>query len=66
MDERFPATRTVHVILPATHRPLCGYEEEHPTSEGASPVACPECTALLRSGLVARRPRIRGDVDPRG
>lgn len=60
MDERFPATRTVHVVLPATHRPLCGYEEERPTSpEGASTVACPECTALLRSGLVPRRPRIQ-------
>lgn len=55
MGERAPATRTVHVVLPATHRPLCGYEEERATSpEGASTVACPECTALLRSGLVAR------------
>jgi hypothetical protein len=46
----------VHAILPATHRPLCGYEEERPaSSEGASAVACPECMALLRSGLVGRR-----------
>jgi hypothetical protein len=51
-----PTTRTVHAILPATHRPLCGYEEERPaSSEGASAVACPECMALLRSGLVGRR-----------
>jgi hypothetical protein len=50
------ATRTVHVIIPATHRPLCGYEEERPTSpERASTVACPECMALLRSGLLGRR-----------
>ena len=40
MDEHFPAPRTVHVVLPATHRPLCGYEEERPTPEGASAVAC--------------------------
>lgn len=59
MDERFPATRTVHVVLPATHRSLCGYEEEHGTLEGASAVACPECAALLRSGLVSRRPRLQ-------
>ena len=59
MDERFTA-RTVHVVLPATHRPLCGYEEEdRPAPEGASAVACPECTALLRSGLVARRSLIQ-------
>jgi hypothetical protein len=51
-----PAPRTVHAILPATHRPLCGYEEEGPaSSEGASAVACPECMALLRSGLLGRR-----------
>ena len=62
MDERLPATRTVHVILPATHRPLCGYEEERPMSGGAAAVACPECTALLRSGLVARRSRIRRET----
>jgi hypothetical protein len=60
MEERFPATRTVHAILPATRRPLCGYEEERPTSsEGATTVACPECTALLRSGLVPRLPRVQ-------
>ena len=59
MDERIPAARTVHVVLPATHRPLCGYEEERPTAEGASAVACPECTSLLRSGLVARPLRIQ-------
>ncbi len=62
MDERFPALRTVHVMLPATHRPLCGYEEERPAHEGASAVACPECTALLRSGLVAPRSRIRRET----
>jgi hypothetical protein len=62
MDEHFPAPRTVHVVLPATHRPLCGYEEERRAPEGASAVACPECTALLRSGLVARRSRIRRET----
>jgi hypothetical protein len=59
MDERLPSTRTVHVVLPATHRSLCGYEEEHGTSAAAAVVACPECVALLRSGLVPRRPRIQ-------
>jgi hypothetical protein len=59
MDERLPAARTVHMVLPATHRSLCGYGEEHDTSEGASAVVCPECAALLRSGLVPRRPRIQ-------
>jgi hypothetical protein len=57
MVEHVRATRTVHVVLPTTHRSLCGYEEEHGPSEGASTVACPECTALLRSGLVSRSPR---------
>jgi hypothetical protein len=48
--------RTVHLVVPATGRPLCGYEEESPTpAEGASAVACPECSALLRDGLIARR-----------
>jgi hypothetical protein len=59
MVEHSAAPRTVHVVLPATHRSLCGYEEEGPTPEGASTVACPECLALLRSGLVARRPLIQ-------
>jgi hypothetical protein len=62
MDEHSPATRTVHVVLPVTHRSLCGYEEERPTPEGATTVACPECTALLRSGLVSRRSRIRREI----
>jgi hypothetical protein len=46
--------RTVHYVVPATGRPLCGYEEESARpGEGAS-VPCPECSALLRSGLVPR------------
>jgi hypothetical protein len=64
MGERFTATRTVHAILPATHRPLCGYEEERPAwPGGASTVACPECTALLRSGLVPRARPSSGDAE---
>jgi hypothetical protein len=48
--------RTVHVIVPTTGRPLCGYEEERSGSkEGASAVACPECSAFLREGLARRR-----------
>jgi hypothetical protein len=48
--------RTVHVKLPATGRPLCGYEEESSgVAEGSAAVACPECSALLRSGLQTRR-----------
>lgn len=59
VDERTPMARTVHVVLPDSGRSLCGYEEERPGSEGATAVPCPECTALLRSGLVARRSRTR-------
>ena len=55
MDQR-PSPRTVHVVVPATGRPLCGYEEEPSVpSESDTPVPCPECSALLRSGLIARR-----------
>jgi hypothetical protein len=55
MDAR-QSPRTVHVIVPATGRALCGYEEERSGSEeGASAVACPECSALLREGLARRR-----------
>jgi hypothetical protein len=51
-----PASRTVHLVVPATGRPLCGYEEEsRAPAEGASSVPCPECSALLRDGLAARR-----------
>jgi hypothetical protein len=57
MDD--PVQRTVHVILPATQRPLCGYEDERPASEGAAPVACPECVALLRSGVAGKHAGIR-------
>ena len=54
MERSIP--RTVHVVVPATRRPLCGYDEEvAPAAEGATSVACPECSALLRSGVVARR-----------
>ena len=53
MDESH-SPRTIHLVVPATGRPLCGYEEESSGSgEGAS-VPCPECSALLRSGLVPR------------
>jgi hypothetical protein len=63
MDERHtPRFRTVHLVLPATGRPLCGYEEEAPAEAStASPLACAECSALLRSGLMGRRPAM-----PRG
>ena len=63
MDERHSLRiRAVHLVLPATGRPLCGYEEETAGSaEGTSPIACPECSALLRSGLMGRRATI-----PRG
>jgi len=55
MDERH-SPRTVHLVVPATGRPSCGYEEESSVSaEGASAVPCPECSALLRSGHVPRR-----------
>jgi predicted nucleic acid-binding Zn ribbon protein len=54
--------RTVHVVLPQTHRSLCGYEEEVVAgAEGGAAVACPECSALLRSGLLSRRAASRGD-----
>lgn len=49
--------RTVHVILPRTERSLCGYEEEVarvPGDRGVVP--CPECSALLRAGVLAHRP----------
>jgi hypothetical protein len=49
-----PSPKTIHLVVPATGRPLCGYEEDVSGSgEGAS-VPCPECSALLRSGLVPR------------
>jgi hypothetical protein len=52
MKDRVTA-RTVHVVLPVTHRSLCGYEEEGPApGHDTATVACPECSALLRSGLV--------------
>jgi hypothetical protein len=61
MDQRH-SPRTVHLVVPATGRPLCGYEEESSTpAEGGFAVACPECSALLRSGLMARR-----SIMPRG
>ena len=54
---RYP--RTAHFVLPATGRPLCGYgEEPSDPSESATSVACPECSALLRSGLIDRRTMI--------
>ena len=59
MDERDHAPRTVHVVLPVTGRPLCGYEEQGPRA-GVAVVACPECVVLLRSGLAGHRSRIRG------
>ena len=59
MDERTPIARTVHVVLPQSGRSLCGYEEERRGSEGTATVPCPECAALLRSGLLARRSRTR-------
>jgi hypothetical protein len=58
MRDRAPVTQTVHLILPATRRPLCGYEDERPASEGAR-VACPECVALLRSGVAGKHASIR-------
>jgi hypothetical protein len=61
MDERAPIPRTVHVVLPHSGRSLCGYEEERPGPEGAAATPCPECAALLRSGMVVRRSRIRVD-----
>jgi hypothetical protein len=58
MDERH-SPRTIHAVVPATGRPLCGYEEESSgPREGASAVPCPECSALLRSGLMTRLPII--------
>jgi hypothetical protein len=60
MNEQ-PASRTVHLVVPATGRPLCGYEEESPApAEGASSVPCPECSALLRGGLARRAMMPRG------
>jgi hypothetical protein len=59
--------RTVHVVLPMTHRPLCGYEEEGPApGPDTATVACPECSALLRSGMVRRSTAPRDGVDRRG
>jgi hypothetical protein len=55
MEAHCAATRTVHVVLPATGRPLCGHEEDGHGPAGAARVPCPECSALLRSGLVMRR-----------
>jgi hypothetical protein len=55
MDER-QSRRTVHLIVPWTGHSLCGYEEalaSGPADETVVP--CPECTALLRSGVLARR-----------
>lgn len=56
MDER-RLRRTVHLIVPWTGRSLCGYEEVHSSApeDTAAVVPCPECTALLRSGVLARR-----------
>ena len=52
MEGRVTA-RMVHVVLPVTHRSLCGYEEEGSApADGAATLACPECSALLRSGLL--------------
>jgi hypothetical protein len=58
MGERH-SPRTVHLLVPATGRPLCGYEEDSSISaEEATAVPCPECSALLRSGHVPRRSSI--------
>jgi len=60
MNER-TSPRTVHLVLPATGRPLCGHEEENSRqAEATSEMPCPECSAVLRSGLVWRRPPILG------
>jgi hypothetical protein len=57
MEERH-AQRTVHLVIPATGRPLCGYEEELPgPAAGAVAVPCPECSASLRSGHLLRQSR---------
>jgi len=46
------------VRLPETGRPLCGYEEESSgRSEAVAAVPCAECSALLRSGVMPRRPK---------
>ena len=58
--------RTVHVIVPWTGRPLCGYEEDQSRlAEDAPVVACQECSALLKSGVLARARESHGS-DPRG
>ena len=72
MDERTPiagTVHTVHVVFPHSGRSLCGHEEERPRPEGAAASPCPECVALLRSGLVVGRSRNRwaavsAPVDP--
>jgi hypothetical protein len=50
-----PAAATVHVVLPRSGRSLCGCEEEHRGPGDAAAVPCPECSALLRSGLLPHR-----------
>lgn len=61
MDERTPIARTVHVVLPHSGRSLCGYEEEERPGPEVGPASpCPECAALLRSGLLAHRARTPG------
>jgi hypothetical protein len=55
MDGR-QARRTVHLKVPRTGRSLCGHEEESPGGAPSSlVVACPECSALIRSGVAACR-----------
>jgi hypothetical protein len=49
------AAATVHLVLPRSGRSLCGCEEEHRGPGNAAAVPCPECSALLRSGLLPHR-----------
>jgi len=65
MDER-RTRRTVHLIVPWTGRSLCGYEEVRSSApqDTAEFVPCPECSAVLRSGVLARRPAFRPRPEP--
>lgn len=56
MDDR-KGQRTLHLIVPWTGHSLCGFEEPPSARDAAADavVPCPECSALLRSGVLVRR-----------
>jgi hypothetical protein len=66
MTER-KGQRTLHLIVPWTGHALCGYEEEPGAraAEAETVVPCPECSALLRSGVLVRRLADRTALRPR-